>query len=76
MVLRMGAKSVELNIFWLMDHPNSSHDDIGTYELVEDYYDFRESFLKVLGVNKLENLEEPTNRLLSSNIELKPYHPR
>ena len=54
MVLRMGAKSVELNISWLMDYPNSSHDDIGTYELVKDYYDFREIFLKILGVNQQE----------------------
>ena len=38
---------------------------------VDNDFDYRENLLEICGVDQLEKLEEPTNHLLSSDIELK-----
>ena len=71
MVLIVGEESVELNTSRLMKYPSSSHEDVGTLDLVEDDFHFRENFLEICGVDQLEKLEEPIDPLFSSNIALK-----
>ena len=70
-VLRVREESVELNISKLMKYPSFSHEDVGTMDLVEDDFDYRENFLEICGVHQLEKLEEPIDPLFSSDIELK-----
>ena len=70
-VLRVGEETIELNISRLMKYPSSSHQDVGTLDLVEDDFDYRENFLEICGVDQLEKPEEPIDPLLSSDIELK-----
>ena len=69
-VLRVGEESVELKISRLMKYRSSSHEDVGILDLVDDDVDYRKNFLEICGVDQLEKLEEPTDPIFSSDIEL------
>ena len=67
----MRKENAKLNCSRLMKYPCSSHEDVGTQVLIEDNDDLMKSFLKICGVEKLENLEELANSILSLDIAFK-----
>ena len=50
-----------------MKYPSSSHEDVGTLDLVDDDFDCRKNFLEICGVDFAKILKILTN-LLSKDI--------
>ena len=68
-ILRVGEESVELNISRLMKYHNSSHEDMGALDLLEDEFDFREDILEICG---LDLVNESLDAKDPFEVELKP----